>query len=90
MKPNKKTPEEMVVYLKRQVTDMEEDVYKLKAESARLKEINREMVELIKRIDLDVDDLIAGKVNMVNWAKRSLEISQVLNKAKAEGEKLDG
>ena len=50
MKPNKKTPEEMVVYLKRQITDMEEDAYKLKAESARLKELNREMIEALKDI----------------------------------------
>ena len=53
--------------------------------NTRLKELNQEMVELIKRIDLDVDDLIAGKVNMVNWAKRSLEISQTLSNTKAEG-----
>ena len=53
MKPNKKTPEEMVVYLKRQITDMEEDAYKLKAENARLKELNREMVEVIKELVYD-------------------------------------
>ncbi len=54
----------------------------LEEENARLKELNREMAELLKRIDLDVDDLIVGNINMIAWAKRSLEISQVLNKAK--------
>ncbi len=63
MKPNKKTPEEMVVYLKRQVTDMEEDVYKLKAENTRLKELNREMVEVLTMVyksyhnDMSIYDL---------------------------------
>jgi len=61
------------------------EVYILKKENTRLKELNREMAELLKRIDLDVDDLIVGNINMIAWAKRSLEISQVLNKAKAEG-----
>ena len=59
MNPNKKTPEEMVVYLKRQITDMEEDAYKLKAENARLKELNKELVKIIKAecADCKVEEL---------------------------------
>ena len=66
MKPNKKTPEEMVVYLKRQITDMEEDAYKLKAENARLKEAlhsihnyiaNPEHHDMLRHI-LDIDKMV--------------------------------
>ena len=56
------------------------------AENTRLKELNREMVELIKFFEMDIDDVLAGRVTMINWSKRLTKVKEILIKAEGRGE----
>ena len=63
----------------------------LKKENARLKELNREMVELIRFFEFDVDYML-GQANYlpenyaIDWKSRKVKIANILVKARGEGE----
>ena len=63
----------------------------LLAENARLKKLNREMVELIRFFEFDVDYMLGQTDYLprnyaIDWESRKVKISNILVKARGEGE----